>query len=305
MSPAAIDHIALNFDSSSTLVLSLIMAVLLFGVGLETRVSELRAALRMPRGIVVGIAAQMLLMPALTFALISWLHPLPSIALGMLLVSCAPPGMVSNVLTARAGGNIALSVSITAVANVLTIFLLPLNLAFWAGLRPDTAAQLRAIAIEPLSMVGHIFLTLGLPFALGLLVVEKAPVWAQRLLKVLKPFSLFCLLVFVVASVASNWSLMVDYGHVVAIVVLSQEAIALSSGYGLAAACGLPEYDRRAVTYEVAIRNSAFILSMIFTFFGGLGGMALVAGFWGCIDLATGLALAAWWSRAQVRPATA
>ena len=93
----------------------------------------------------------------------------------MILVACCPPGNISNILTHRAGGNVALSVSMTAISNVLSIVLMPLNFAFWGGLHPTgAAAAAKTSTLDPVEMVLHIVLIIGVPFVLGITVARAA-----------------------------------------------------------------------------------------------------------------------------------
>ena len=73
----------------------------------------------------------------------------------MILVACCPPGNVSNILTHRAGGDVALSVSMTAVTNLLAIVLMPLNMAFWGGLHPTGSKLLEDIDLQPVGDAGR------------------------------------------------------------------------------------------------------------------------------------------------------
>ncbi len=86
----------------------------MFGIALDTSPSDFRVVAKHPKPFVIAILAQLLLLPIATFALTLVLPVPPSMALGMLLVACCPPGNISQVLTHRAGGNVALSVSLTA-----------------------------------------------------------------------------------------------------------------------------------------------------------------------------------------------
>ena len=131
-----LDDIKIDFDSGSLTFLKIVIALILFGVALDTKLEDFAAAIRRPIPIAIGVVAQFVLLPALTFLLTILLDVRGSVALGMILVACCPPGNVSNILTHRSGGDVALSVSMTAVSNVLSIFMLPINLAFWGGLSP-------------------------------------------------------------------------------------------------------------------------------------------------------------------------
>ena len=112
--------------------------------------------------------------------------------------------------------------------------------------------------------------------------------------------SFVCLIGFIVGAVAGNWRYFLDYVGLVLLAVVLHDALAFGTGYACARLSGLPDYDRRAVTIEVGIRNAGLGLVLIFSFFGGLGGMAVVAGVWGFWDIVAGLMLAGWWGR---RPA--
>jgi BASS family bile acid:Na+ symporter len=246
------------------------------------------------------VGAQFLVLPAITFALTLALGVGPSIALGMILVACCPPGNISNILTHRAGGNVALSVSMTAVSNAIAIFAMPLNFAFWGAQHPSASALMQAIALDPLEMAGHILAIIGIPFALGVACAQRFPAWTARFKKPMRIFSFAVLIVFIVGAIAGNWRHFLDYVGLVILAVALHDALAFGTGWLCARAFGLADYDRRAVTIEVGIRNSGLGLVLVFSFFGGMGGMAVVAGVWGFWDIIAGLLLAGWWAR---RPA--
>jgi bile acid:Na+ symporter, BASS family len=292
-----VDEVRLNFNPASLAALNVILAFLMFGIALDSRVAEFRRVARMPLAMGVGIVAQFVVLPAVTFALTLVLQPGPSIALGMILVACCPPGNISNILTHRAGGNVALSVSMTAVTNLLSIVVMPLNFAFWAGIHPTAAPLLRTIALDPLQMVLHIVAIIGIPFVLGLLCAEKLPRLAERIKRSARWLSLFFLVAFIVGAIAGNWRYFLDYVGLVLLAVVIHDALAFGTGYACASAMKLHEYDRRAISIEVGIRNAGLGLVLIFSFFGGLGGMAVVAGVWGFWDIIAGLLLAGWWAR--------
>lgn len=297
-----IDEIQLNFNPASLALLNAVLGFLMFGIALDTRVDDFRRLLRMPLAFAVGIGAQFVLLPAITFALTLVMNPGPSIALGMILVACCPPGNVSNILTHRAGGNVALSVSMTAVSNAIAIVAMPLNLAFWGGLHPSAAPLLRSIALDPLHMLLHILMIIGVPFALGIACAHRLPTLTARFKRPLRLLSMLALVGFIVGAIAGNWRYFLDYVGVVLLVVALHDALAFSLGWTVARAAGLSPYDSRALSIEVGIRNAGLGLGLIFSFFNGLGGMAVVAGVWGFWDIIVGLILASWWARRPVKP---
>ncbi len=296
-----VDEIRLNFNPASLAVLNAVLGFLMFGIALDTRLEDFRRVLRMPVAFAAGIAAQFLVLPAITFALTLVLQPAPSIALGMILVACCPPGNVSNILTHRAGGNVALSVSMTAVSNAISVVAMPLNFAFWGGVHPTASPLLTRIALDPVQMFVHILLIIGLPFVLGLACVHRFPVWTERFKKPLRILSFLALIGFIVGAIAGNWRYFLDYVGLVLLAVVLHDALAFGTGYVVARAARLSDYDRRAVSIEVGIRNAGLGLVLIFSFFDGLGGMAVVAGVWGFWDIIAGLILADWWARQPLR----
>jgi BASS family bile acid:Na+ symporter len=294
---ASIDDVNIEFSESSLLILGFVLAIIMFGIALDTKPADFRAVTKNPKAISVGVAAQFIALPAITFTLTLILGVGPSIALGMILVACCPPGNISNVLTYRSGGNVALSVSMTVISNLLAIFLLPLNVAFWGGLHTEASTILEEVDLSAIEMLGEIALIIAIPFALGLGISHGHPAFAKKVQPWVKRFSLVALVSFILIAFAGNFGAFKDHIAVVAVAVFLHDTLALSLGYGIAASFRLSEYNRRAVTFEVGVRNAGLGLGIVFSFFDGLGGMALVAGWWGIWDIIAGLALASWWAK--------
>jgi len=298
-----IDAVRLNFNPQSLWALNAIIGLVMFGVALELKPRDFKAVFVTPRPVLIGLAAQFVLLPALTFLLVLAIRPAPSVALGMMLVAACPGGNVSNFLTHYARGNTALSVSMTAVSTAVAIVMTPLNLALWAGLYAPTASILRSVSLDPLDMLLAVALLLGVPMVAGMSIGHRFPRLVARVHRPVRAASLLIFGLFVVGALAANWRHFLDWVGVVVFAVFLHNATALASGWAAARAAGLPERDRRAVAIEVGIQNSALGLILIFNFFGGLGGMAIVTAWWGVWHLISGLTVATWWSRRDPGPA--
>jgi BASS family bile acid:Na+ symporter len=292
-----VDEAVLNFNQTSLTILNILIGFIMFGVALDIRVEDFRRIVRDPRGPAIGLIAQFLLLPALTFVLIGLLHPAASVALGMILVAACPGGNFSNFLTVYARGNGALSVSMTAVSTLLAIVMTPFNLQFWGSRTEGARDILTEVSLDPLDLMVTIVLILGIPLAIGMLTRARRPELAARLHRPMRWFSLTAFFAFILFALIGNWSYFVEFIGVFALVVALQNAMALSIGYFSATAARLPEYDRRAISIEVGIQNSALALVIVFTFFDGLGGMAVIAAWWGVWHLIAGLTLGTFWSR--------
>ncbi|QTX03882.1 bile acid:sodium symporter family protein [Agromyces archimandritae] len=291
-----IDEVMLNFTPGSLVALNVVLGLIMFGIALDTSVDDFKAVLKAPKAMIIALLAQIVLLPAVTFGLSLLLNVQASIALGMILVACCPPGNISQVLTYRARGNVALSVSMTAVANVLYIFVLPLNLLLWGSLHPTARELVHTVSLNGWQMLLEIFLVIGLPFVVGLFIRARWQRFAERVQPYARWVSLAGLVGFIVAALVGNWEFFIAYIGVVLLAVFLHDAVALGLGYASARIGGLAPRERKAITFEVGIRNAGLGLGLVFTFFGGLGGMAIVAGWWGIWDIIAGLVVASLWS---------
>ncbi|PTQ67520.1 bile acid:sodium symporter family protein [Celeribacter persicus] len=102
---------------------------------------------------------------------------------------------------------------------------------------------------------------------------------------------------FIVLALAANWGVFLDYARYVILIVILHNALALAGGYATASLARVSPYDRRAITIETGIQNSGLGLVLIFGFFHGMGGMAVIAALWGVWHAISGLVLAQFWSR--------
>ena len=296
-----IDAVQLRFDPGALIGLNIILGLIMFGVALELTLEDFKRALSMPRAFAVGLFAQFLLMPAVTFVLAMAVAPSPSIALGMLLVASCPGGNVSNFLTSIGKGNTAVSVSMTAISTAAAVITTPLNLSFWGSLNPETAAILTDLSMSPVEMLKTVFILLAVPLTLGMTLRHYRPTWAERLTKPFKVLSVFFLFAIIVGAFNANFDHFIVHISTVFVPVMLQNALALSTGFFLGKLAGLDVATCRALAVEVGIQNSGLGLILVFNFFGGLGGMAVICGWWGIWHILAGLALTFTWSQLDQR----
>ena len=297
MDLAAIDQVRLNFNPQGLFIINAAIGLMMLGVALELKLDDFKRILVAPKAPLIGLVAQFVLLPAFTFLLTLIINPPASIALGMILVAACPGGNLSNIMTYLARGNCAISVSMTAVSTVAAIVMTPLNLALWGSLNPHTAGILREVSLSPLDVFVTVFVILGVPLCIGLLISRSFPAMAAKVRKPFKMFSLVFFIGIVAAALAVNWQNFLNYVGLVFIAVLIHNALALNLGYWSGRLCGLSEPDNRAVSIEVGIQNSGLGLVLVFNFFNGLGGMAILVAWWGIWHIIAGLAAAFIFSR--------
>ena len=293
----SLNAVQLNFNNDSLLLLNIALAIIMFGVALGISVDDFKELANNPKSVILGVFSQFILLPLLTFLIVVTLKPEPSIALGMILVAACPGGNISNFMTHLAKGNSALSVSLTALASVLALFMTPFNFQFYASQYAPTAELLKTVNLNPRDLLEILILILGIPLLLGMWLRSKKKELAITLSNLLKPISIILFLVFVIIAFSKNLDVFNSYIQYVLVLGISHNLIALTLGYFIAKLFSLSVEDRKTLTIETGIQNSGLGLVLVFGFFDGLGGMAIMVAFWGIWHIISGLGLAIFWAR--------
>jgi bile acid:Na+ symporter, BASS family len=287
-----LEGVRINFDEGALLVLNISIAFIMFGVALGLRRENFNEVVRNPRGIFTGVVSQFLLLPAVTFLLVWLLRPLPGIALGMILVAACPGGNVSNFFSSIGRGNVALSVSLTAIATLLATVMTPLNFEVWGSILPYTSAMLKTISIDYMELFQTVVMILALPLMLGIWFSSKFPKVTKAIIKPIRWVSMLILLAIIGLAFYNNFDLFLKYFHYLFFIVLLHNLAALLTGYFFSRTMKNTPDDVRSVTIETGIQNSALGLIIIFTFFGGEGSMAIIAAWWGIWHIISGFVVA-------------
>jgi len=296
-----IDDIKINFDTSGLWVLNIAIAIIMFGVALGITIDDFKRLFKNPKIVFVGVFSQFILLPAATFLAIILIEPHPSFALGMMMIAACPGGNVSNFFSKMAGGNAALSVSLTAFATLICIFMTPFNLQFWGSLYEPTNIILEQVSLDWKDLLKLVSLILGIPLFFGMLIKHYHSEMATKIEKVLKPLSMLVFVALIFVAFSQNLDVFVNYIHHVIFLVIFHNIFAYIIGFYTAKSFGLNKQDTKTISMETGIQNGGLGLLLIFGFFDGLGGMALLAAFWGIWDVFSGIALATFWGRKKVK----
>ncbi|AKP53808.1 bile acid:sodium symporter family protein [Cyclobacterium amurskyense] len=292
-----LDQMQINFGEGSLLLMNISLAVIMFGVALEIKLSDFTYLWTNPKSFFLGIISQFILLPFLTLLLVFALQPTPSVALGMFLVAACPGGNISNFLTNYSKGNSALSVSLTAFATLSSVILTPFNFALWSGMYEPAALLLKSISLDYADVFETVALILGIPLILGIYVNNKKAQMAQKMANILKPISVVIFISIVIIAFFSNFDLFIRVIGWIFGLVLMHNLIALGSGYSISKIFGLNLPDTKTLTIETGIQNSGLALVLIFNYFDGLGGMSIIAGWWGIWHIISGLTIAMLWKK--------
>ena len=295
-----IDSIKINFDTEGLWILNIALAIIMFGVALNIKIEDFKLLIKKPKILLVGVFSQFFLLPALTFVAILIIKPHPSFALGMMMIAACPGGNISNFFSKMAKGNSALSVSLTAFATVICLLMTPLNLQFYSGLYEPTNEIIKTVQLDPIELFKLVLLILGIPIVLGMLLNHYFEEISRKIEVLLKPFSIIVFLTLIMIAFYDNIDVFLNYIHLVAGLVIFHNIGAYFIGFYTAKIFGLEKRDRKTICIETGIQNGGLGLLLIFQFFDGLGGMALLAAFWSIWDMFSGMVLAAFWGRKSI-----
>jgi bile acid:Na+ symporter, BASS family len=292
-----VDALRINFNPGQMVILNAAMAFLMFSVALDIQPSDFKKVAQFPRSVAVGLLAQYLLFPLLTLAIVFVFHPPVSVAMGMVLVSMCPSGNMTNFLVHYAKANIALSVTLNAIIIASATALTPAGFLFWAKFIPESEALRKSFEVGFGEMALIILQLIILPLIGGMLLHARFPVFIDRIRLWVQRVALLIFFSILALAILGNLENIRRYIGFIFLLVAVHNLAGVGNGYWLGRLFRLPELDCRTLAFESGVHNTALGLLLIFRFFDGLGGMAIIAAWWGIWDLVTGMGLAHYWRK--------
>jgi len=297
MSDLNLTGIQIEFDPNALWLLNLALGFIMFGIALEIKPTHFKLLWESPKSVFAGLFSQFVALQTLTLTLVWLMEPATDIALGMFLVAACPGGNVSNFMSHLAGGNSALSISLTAISSVAAVIMTPLVFNTMVYFYLETTSATTNFSIAFLDMFEVVILILGIPLLLGMTFTHFLPLWSKRLSAVFKWVSVLFFVFLVVLMIVQNQSAFQASIISLFSVVVVHNLAALATGFAVALLFGLGLAERRTLSIETGIQNSGLGLLLIFTFFNQNKGMAVVAALWGIWHLISGMSLALFWSK--------
>ncbi|MEQ8585703.1 MAG: bile acid:sodium symporter family protein [Thalassobaculaceae bacterium] len=265
--------------------LPLALAFIMFALGIGLTVDDFTRVVRRPRDFLVGAAAQMVLLPLVAFALVS-VWPMPAeLALGLMIIAAAPGGVTSNILTAFARGDVALSISLTAVTSLLSVLTIPLIVvAAYAHLIGGSTAQDVSVTRTALS----VFAIVTVPVLAGLAFRRFAARLALRIEPAARTLSTVLFVVVLAGAIFQERANIADYMARAGLVTLTLNVAMMALAFALAALLASGPRQRVAISLECGLQNGTLAIAVATLLFGG--GLAVVpAATYSLIMFATGL----------------
>ena len=274
-----------TFTGGGTLVPYLLMVVML-GMGMTLRGADFALVARRPWALLLGVAAQYLVMPGVAWLLARALDLPPAVAAGVVLVGSAPGGTASNVMVYLAKGDTALSVAMTSVSTLLAPVFTPLLVLWLAG---------EYLPVDAGGLFTSIVQIVLVPVVLGLVLRLVVPRLVERVLPALPLVSVVGITAVVMIVVAGSADTITSVGLVVVLAVVLHNALGLALGYGIARVSGMDVSARRAISIEVGMQNSGLAAGLATVHFSPAS--ALPAAVFSVWHNVSGSLLASWWAR--------
>jgi BASS family bile acid:Na+ symporter len=243
-------------------LLPLALGIIMFGMGLTLTLADFRRVVASPKAALVGLGLQMLLLPALGYAVAVGFGLQPIWAVGLMLLAICPGGATSNFITHLVRGDVALSISLTAVNSLLILATVPALLSFFIA---HFMGQEQAIVLKPAELLVALVAITLVPVSLGMLLKAKAPALTQKLLKPLNILSIVFFFAIVAGAVASQRSLIFDNLSALALPALALNLSGMFVAYWVARLLGLGLAQQRAVCVEVGIQNGTLAITIAIT----------------------------------------
>lgn len=243
----------------TAVLLPLALAIVMLGMGLSLLPEDFKRITRYPKAVAVGIVCQIVLVP-LIGALIALVVPMkPEIAVGLIVISVCAGGPSSNLVTYLAKGDVALSVTLTAVGSIITVFTIPLvtNLALQYFLGKSAA-----IALPIGSTMLQIFLITLLPTAIGMVIRHHFPDMAHRLEKQMSRLAVGLLALIIVLLLVREGSKLPGFLMQVGIGVVLLNLLAMLAGFFAGKLFRLPLAQQICIAIEVGIQNGTLAIAI-------------------------------------------
>ncbi|MEO1523586.1 MAG: bile acid:sodium symporter family protein [Cyanobacteria bacterium J06633_2] len=243
----------------TTVLLPLALFVIMLGMGLGLKLDDFKRIIIEPKAVILGLIAQLVALPLVGFLLANLFPLSPELAVGVMILAACPGGPTSNLITYLGKGNVALSISLTAISSVITVFTIPLviNASMQALMGESTTLQLPF-----LQTVIQIAVITLIPVSIGMILHAKAPRVAARLEASVKWLSLGFLGLIIAGLLLKERANVGAFFVQVGGVTFTLMIVTMALGYGLATLAKLDSRSATSITVEVGIQNGTLAIAI-------------------------------------------
>lgn len=258
--------------------------IIMLGIGLSLKPIDFKLVFANPKAVVMGMLAQMIMLPLLAYFIVLALDLTGALAMGLLILALCPGGTTSNLYTYLAKGDMALSVSLTSIVSLIAPFTLPFMVMLFMGTIMEEELQITLPVLQ--TIIQLVVITL-IPIGLGMLIHYYQPVFSKKVEKMVKLFSIVFLLLIAIGVVIKNINHMNDYFSQAGIAALLLNLSSMGLGYALATLGKLNVAQCKAIAIEVGFQNGILAMVIALTLLHNTE-MAIAATCYSLIMLITG-----------------
>ncbi|CAI8206914.1 MAG: Pantothenate precursors transporter PanS [Flavobacteriaceae bacterium] len=269
-----------------------LLQIIMFGMGTAMSLRDFYGVIKMPKGVLVGLLCQFSIMPLVGFSLATLFQFPPEIAAGVVLIGSSPSGLASNVMAYLANANVALSVTLTAVATVIAPFMTPLLMEFFAG---------AFVPIDFWVMMLSIVKIVILPITLGLIFnhfFHKKTPWLDKIMPLISMAAIVMIITIITAAGRDN---LLTIGGFLILASIIHNFLGYFFGYWGCRILKLREQDCRTIALEVGMQNGG-LASGIALEMGKVATVGLAPAVFGPWMNISGSSLASWWRNKKIEP---
>lgn len=252
-------------DILTTVILPVSLFVIMLGLGLTLRTKDFTHVLKQPKAALIGLSAQLIALPIIAFIVAILFKLPPELAVGLMIISFAPGGATSNMFTNLAKGDVALSISLTAITSLITPFTLPLFTVLAMNYFMGSGETFQ---LPVLKIVMQLLVISVVPVIIGMLLLSKWQKAANNAEAVIRVFSILFLFLIIAAIIFENKAQMTDFFLETGLATLALNILVLALGYGLAQFLKLSRAQSVSIGYEVGIQNGTLALLVSGTLIG-------------------------------------
>ncbi|MFT7052795.1 MAG: BASS family bile acid:Na+ symporter [Psychromonas sp.] len=275
------------FTSLKSAIVPLLIIIML-SMGLTLKASDFANVLSSSKAVVTGVILQFSVMPLVALGIATLLNFDPDLTVGMVLVGCVAGGTSSNVMCFLAKGDVALSITMTAISTLLGVIFTPLLVELLAG---------KAVDIPVFGMIMSLIKIVLVPVLAGVILNSLFNKKIEKIGAALPVISMAAIVLIIAIVVALNADKLVEIGPIVALAVVLHNSIGLLSGYLISKKLGFEESVCRTIAFEVGLQNSGLATALAMKFFAPTAAIAgTIFSVWHNIS---GSLLAGYWSKKQ------
>lgn len=245
--------------STTGIVLALSLIIIMFGMGLSLTIGDFKRVLTYPKAIIVGLFSQVIVLPLVGYLIATGLDLSPTIAIGIMLLAACPGGATSNMLTHLAKGDLALSVSLTAIASVLSIITIPIIVQLALA---HFADQSQKVTVDGITMIKQLLTIVIIPVSIGMLIKAKFEKFADRMEKPVKIASAVIFILVIIGVIFSVRDVFVDYLAEAGLPAILLNISTMVIGFSLAILFKLTKPQAISISIETGIQNGTLAITL-------------------------------------------